>query len=72
MKKHTDKELENLLKYWDDSIVEKASPLEVMENDRQLWSFVEYFEKLKEKRDPRLEKLGKWIEWKFGVDLQAN
>jgi len=67
-----DKELENLLKYFDDSFVEKVSPLEVMENDRQLWSFVEYFEKLKEKRDPRLAKLGKWIEWRFNIDLQAN
>lgn len=67
-----DKELQNLLKYFDDSVMEKVSPLEIMENDKQLWRFVEYFEKLKENRDPRLAKLGKWIEWRFGIDLQAN
>lgn len=68
-----DKELKLIQKVQEKFPKEIISTLEVMEKDKQLWRAMELFESLRLRGEHgKVEKVGKWIEWTFGVDLQAN
>lgn len=68
-----DKELKLISKSQEVFPEVEVSALEVMEQEKQMWRAVELFEQLKLKGEHRkAEKVGKWAEWVFGIELQAN